>query len=264
MKKILITGAGSFVGTSFEKYIKDNYADRYEVEAIEMRDGSWREKNFSGYDVVYHVAGIAHSDNGKISTEKEKLYRSVNTDLAIEVAKKAKAEGINIGTAQGLDILPKTAKFLKNEDIKFVIVGDGRYLSTLAKEINDNEVNEKFILIPRQPAQRIPELLSACDAAFISFQDNPLWTKTIPAKLQSYMACGMPIIAAAQGETSRIIEEAGCGMCCDIGDVNALADLIRTMKSVDLLGFGLNSRKYCEEHFNKNNLMDEMDNYFNK
>ena len=94
MKKILITGARSFVGTSFEKYIKDDYADRYEVEAIEMRDGSWRDKNFSGYDVVYHVAGIAHSDNGKISAEKEKLYRSVNTDLAIEVAKKAKAEGI--------------------------------------------------------------------------------------------------------------------------------------------------------------------------
>lgn len=94
MKKILITGAGSFVGTSFEKYIKENYADRYEVEAIEMRDGSWRKKNFSGYDVVYHVAGIAHSDNGKISAEKEKLYRSVNTDLAIEVAKKAKVEGV--------------------------------------------------------------------------------------------------------------------------------------------------------------------------
>lgn len=94
MKKILITGAGSFVGTSFEKYIKENYADRYEVDAIEMRDGSWREKSFSGYDVVYHVAGIAHSDNGKISAEKEKLYRSVNTDLAIETAKKAKAASV--------------------------------------------------------------------------------------------------------------------------------------------------------------------------
>ena len=94
MKKILITGAGSFVGTSFEKYIRDNYADRYEVEAIEMRDGSWRKKNFSDHDVVYHVAGIAHSDNGKNSAGKEKIYRSVNTDLAIEVALKAKTEGI--------------------------------------------------------------------------------------------------------------------------------------------------------------------------
>lgn len=170
----------------------------------------------------------------------------------------------NIGTAQGLDILPKTAKILGNENVKFVIVGDGRYLSTLEKEINDNEVNEKFILIQRQPAQRIPELLCVCDAAFISFQDNPLWTMTIPAKLQSYMACGMPIIAAAQGETRRIIEEADCGMCCDIGDDDALADLIRTMGNVDLSGFGLNSRRYCEEHFNKNNLMDEMKNYFNE
>jgi len=170
----------------------------------------------------------------------------------------------NVGTAQGLDILPKTAKLLKNEDVKFVIVGDGRYLSTLEKEINDNGVNGKFVLIPRQPAQRIPELLCACGTAFISFQDDPLWTMTIPAKLQSYMACGMPIIAAAQGETRRIIEEADCGMCCNIGDTNALADLIRTMKSVDLSELGLNSRKYCEEHFNKNNLMDEMNNYFNE
>ena len=94
MKKILITGAGSFIGTSFEKYIKENFSDRYEVDVVDMRDGSWREKSFSDYDSVYHVAGIAHSDNGKISPEKEKIYRSVNTDLTIETAKKAKAEGV--------------------------------------------------------------------------------------------------------------------------------------------------------------------------
>jgi len=94
MKKILITGANSYIGTSFEKYIKDNFSDDYQVDTIDMIDGSWREKSFSGYDVVYHVAGIAHSDNGKISAEKEKLYRSVNTDLTIETATKAKNEGV--------------------------------------------------------------------------------------------------------------------------------------------------------------------------
>lgn len=94
MKRILITGANSYIGTSFEKYIKENFADKYEVDTVDMIDGSWREKDFSSYDVVYHVAGIAHSDNGKISAEKEKLYRSVNTDLTVEVAKKAKAEGV--------------------------------------------------------------------------------------------------------------------------------------------------------------------------
>jgi UDP-glucose 4-epimerase len=93
MKKILITGANSYIGTSFEKYMQQ-YADEYQVDTIDMIDGSWRERDFSEYDVVYHVAGIAHSDNGKISKEKEKLYYSVNTNLTIETAKKAKAEGV--------------------------------------------------------------------------------------------------------------------------------------------------------------------------
>ena len=94
MKKILITGTNSYIGTSFEKYINDNFGEDYQVDTIDMIDGSWREKSFAGYDVVYHVAGIAHSDSGKISSEKEKLYRSVNTDLTIETAKKAKADGV--------------------------------------------------------------------------------------------------------------------------------------------------------------------------
>lgn len=93
MKKILITGANSFVGMSFEKYIKDNYPNDYTVDTVDMIDGSWRDKSFSGYDSVFHVAGIAHSDNGKISEEKAKLYYSVNTDLTIETARKAKADG---------------------------------------------------------------------------------------------------------------------------------------------------------------------------
>lgn len=94
MKKVLITGANSYIGTSFENHIKSNFSEKYEVYTIDMIDGSWREKSFAGYDVVYHVAGIAHSDSGKISAEKEKLYRSVNTDLTIETAKKAKADGV--------------------------------------------------------------------------------------------------------------------------------------------------------------------------
>ena len=94
MKRILITGANSYIGMSFEKYIKDNFANDFQIDTVDMIDGSWREKSFKGYDVVYHVAGIAHSDSGKISKEKEKLYRSVNTDLTVETAKKAKADGV--------------------------------------------------------------------------------------------------------------------------------------------------------------------------
>lgn len=93
MKKVLITGANSYIGTSFEKHLS-KWPKKYTVEAVDMIDGSWREKDFSEFDTIYHVAGIAHSDSGKISQEKEKLYRSVNTDLTIETAKKAKSEGV--------------------------------------------------------------------------------------------------------------------------------------------------------------------------
>ena len=95
MKKILITGANSYIGTSFENYLKENYPDGYTVDTVDMIDGTWREKSFAGYDTVFHVAGIAHSDNGKIDAEKEKLYYSVNTDLTVETAKKAKADGVS-------------------------------------------------------------------------------------------------------------------------------------------------------------------------
>ena len=93
MKRVLITGANSFIGTSFENYLNEKYAEEYQVDTVDMIDGSWRQKSFSDYDAIFHVAGIAHSDSGKISAEKEKLYRSVNTDLTIETAKKAKADG---------------------------------------------------------------------------------------------------------------------------------------------------------------------------
>lgn len=94
MKKILITGANSYIGTSFEKYIKENFPSDYEIDTVDMIDGSWRNKDFYGYDSIFHVAGIAHSDGGKISAEKEKLYYAVNTDLTVETAKKAKNDGV--------------------------------------------------------------------------------------------------------------------------------------------------------------------------
>lgn len=94
MKRILITGANSYIGTSFENYIKENFADRYTVDTVDMIDGSWREKDFSGYDAVYHVAGIAHSDTGTVSEERKQFYYKINTDLTIETAEKAKAEGV--------------------------------------------------------------------------------------------------------------------------------------------------------------------------
>ena len=95
MKKVLITGANSYIGTSFERYIKENYPDDFEIDTVDMIDGSWREKSFSGYHVVFHVAGIAHADVGNVSEEVKAKYYAINTDLAIETCKKAKNDGVN-------------------------------------------------------------------------------------------------------------------------------------------------------------------------
>lgn len=92
-RRVLITGAGSYIGESFQKYAKDHYTENLEIDTVDMLDAAWREVDFSSYDIVYHVAGIAHADVGNVSDEVKEKYYQVNTDLAIEVAKKAKKEG---------------------------------------------------------------------------------------------------------------------------------------------------------------------------
>ena len=89
MKNILITGANSYVGVSFEKWISQ-WPDKYHVDTVDMIDGSWREKSFAGYDAVFHVAGIAHVS---ADPSKKDLYYKINRDLAIETAEKAKKDG---------------------------------------------------------------------------------------------------------------------------------------------------------------------------
>ena len=90
MKRVLITGKGSYIGTHFKEYLEKE-PEKYYVEELDMIDGTWKDFDFSKFDIVYHVAGIAHK---KEIPENEQLYYKVNRDLVIEVAKKAKSAGI--------------------------------------------------------------------------------------------------------------------------------------------------------------------------
>ena len=93
-KKVLITGAGSYIGQSFLDYAKKYYPENFEIDELDMLGDSWRECDFSNYDIVYHVAGIAHADVGNVSEETKEKYYTVNTDLTVEVAQKAKTEKV--------------------------------------------------------------------------------------------------------------------------------------------------------------------------
>lgn len=93
-KRILITGANSYIGESFRAYAESRYGDSFVIDTVDMVDGSWRKADFSTYDSVFHVAGLAHADVSKVSEDTKKKYYEVNTDLAIEAARKSKSEGV--------------------------------------------------------------------------------------------------------------------------------------------------------------------------
>lgn len=171
----------------------------------------------------------------------------------------------NIGKAQGLGILPGAAARLKKScsgSLLFVIVGDGRCREEFLQQIRRTQAEDMFLMIDRGPAEEIPTILGCCDAAFISFMDNRLFSGTIPAKLQSYMACRIPVLASASGETERIVREAECGITAEIGSEKDLCRAVEQMMSLDrkkLLEMGLNGRRYYEQNFDKGKILDQID-----
>jgi glycosyltransferase involved in cell wall biosynthesis len=162
--------------------------------------------------------------------------------------------------ATRLPLLLKENNF--DKDIVFTLVGDGRNKVNLLDQIEHINVSHMFKFVDQVPANEIPSMLSDADVAFISFNDNELFRMTIPAKLQTYMACGKPILAVAQGETSKIIIESHSGLVSSPRQVNALYENIikfRDMSLGEIEEFGYNAFRYANAHFNKNRLMDQFD-----
>lgn len=167
----------------------------------------------------------------------------------------------NIGKAQGLEVLPEAAEILKakNISVRFNIVGDGRFKEALVQIIKDKDVSDCFNFIDRQPAVKIPEYMGVCDATLITLAKNEIFSMTLPAKLPSCLACGVPIIVCADGEIQQVIKEANAGFCCNAGDSEALAEIILKISEMpkdSLKNLGGNARRYFEKHFEKEKLLD--------
>ena len=176
----------------------------------------------------------------------------------------------NIGEAQGLTILPKLARRLKesgaDKRVKFTLIGDGRSKDDLIKLIENESVSDMFEFISKKPPSLIPLLLSNADVAFLSFSNNDLFKMTIPAKLQSYMACGKPIFAIADGETKKVIDESESGLCSKPSDFeSAYNNLLKfcKMDDVQLKEMSLRALTYSKTHFDKIKLIEKMEEYFN-
>lgn len=164
----------------------------------------------------------------------------------------------NIGAVQSVETVIKAAEILKDEPVKFHIVGGGTDLDRL-KEVAKNLDNVVFY--GRRPLEEMPEFYAKADAMLITLSDDPVLSLTLPGKVQSYMAVGKPIIGAIDGETKVIIEEAKCGFCGSADDVGELADNIkRFILSEDKTVMGRNARKYYEKNFEKKNFMNKLEN----
>lgn len=170
----------------------------------------------------------------------------------------------NVGFAQGLGILPKVAEKLKSDGIavRFNVIGDGRYMPTLRKIIADLNVDDYFNFIERKPAEEIPEYLAAADALLITLSKSEVFSITIPAKTQSCLACGKPVIVSADGEVQQVIKEANAGLVSDSEDVDGFVDnIIRltNMSKEEKDELGINALNYSKSHFDKNMLLSRAD-----
>lgn len=156
MKKILVTGANSYIGTSFEKYIKKYDPNEYQIDTLDMLDPNWNRHDFTPYDVVFHVAGIAHADVGHVSEDIKKLYYKVNTDLTVETALKSKKSGVKqFIYMSSIIVYGESAPVGKNKIITFEtkpkpanFYGDSKLQADLKLQSISDEVFKVCILRP--------------------------------------------------------------------------------------------------------------------
>lgn len=162
----------------------------------------------------------------------------------------------NLGVSQGLEIVLDVAEKLSTyEHIHWILIGDGRARSNLESEAQARGLEKKVIFLGRRPMNRIPTYLALCDAALLCLRSEPLFSLTLPAKLQSYLACGIPVIGSIDGEASRIICEAQAGLVGPAGDRGALlANVLkmycdtkeeRSIYSMNALAY--NEQKFCKK-----------------
>lgn len=133
----------------------------------------------------------------------------------------------NIGEAQDFESVMKAALLLKErKDIKFIIVGDGRKKAWVDEFIKENSLEDTVFTMGRYPIEAMPTFYSQADTMFLALKDEYIFSLTMPAKVQTYMASCKPIIAMINGETRRAIEEIGCGFSCASGDYEGFAECI--------------------------------------
>ncbi len=171
----------------------------------------------------------------------------------------------NIGAAQDFPTILGAAQRLKGEKhIHWILLGDGRVRAWVEDEVNKRGLGATVHLLGQKPAERMPRYFAHADVLLATLARQPIFAYTIPSKIQSYIACGRPVIAALEGEGGRIIREAGAGWVVPPEDPKALAGAVLAASRAakpELDAMGSRGEAWFREHFEREKLLSRLEGF---
>jgi colanic acid biosynthesis glycosyl transferase WcaI len=169
----------------------------------------------------------------------------------------------NIGEAQDLPAVLEAAESLKlNATIRWLIVGDGRKSEWLLEEVVRRGLQANVLLLGRFPVERMPSFYTHADALLVSLKKDPVFSMTIPGKVQSYLMAGVPLLGMLDGEGAKVITDANAGFVCAAGDAAGLAAAVlqmSVMQPEQRHQLGANGRVFAQKEFGRGLLMDRLE-----
>ncbi|MFC4209919.1 glycosyltransferase family 4 protein [Pedobacter lithocola] len=170
----------------------------------------------------------------------------------------------NIGESQDFDTIMEAAKIVSkvNKEIKWIILGDGRKKTFVEEKIKQYNLMDNVILLGSHPVNSMPGFFSCADCLLVSLKKDYIFSLTIPSKIQSYLACGKPILASLDGEGGRVVKEAKAGLVSEAENPQLLAGKALAMAKLnpqELREMGKNSRIYFDANFERELLIDKLE-----
>ena len=168
----------------------------------------------------------------------------------------------NIGEAQNFPAVLEAAEALRDEPVRWVLVGDGRQASWLRDEVSRRGLRNQVLLPGRFPLNRMPSFFVHADALLASLKTSPAFAMTIPGKVQSYLAAGKPLLAMLDGEGAAVVRDSGAGHAVASGDAAGLADAVRKLMSLSPEArseMGQRGRAYAAREFDRSMIMSRIE-----
>ena len=168
----------------------------------------------------------------------------------------------NVGEAQDFDSILEVVKLTQNIGVNWIIVGDGRKLSWVKNEVEKHEL-KNVRLLGRYPIEQMPFFFIKANAMLVSLKNEPVFSLTVPAKIQAYMASSKVVLGMLNGEGKDLINSSGCGIAVSAGDYQSLSNVVKqliTMGHDKIVGMESKSKEYYSKNFDKNMLLSQLEN----